>query len=131
MELEGYINNTSIRLRLIYESFTFELPGDTYASYWQCKTIPSCTVLKLPHHGHKDSFTDTLAYMLRPTFAVISVSNDRTDDCPSHSVLEKLRCHTDNLLFTDAVGVGGRASFHSSVRFQIEDGSLMWESHCV
>ena len=59
-----------------------ELPGDVYASCWERHQLPPCTLIKLPHQGHGDALTSRLQELLRPRYAVISVSDDRTDDCP-------------------------------------------------
>lgn len=117
-ELDGFINNTSIRLRLTCGGTTVELPGDMYADCWEQHTIPPCTIVKLPHHGHWDSITPKLLDMLSPQEVVISVSNTRTDDCPAAAVLQLLRERGCRLHITDAVRCGSIcAPVHSSVRF--------------
>ena len=47
-------------------------------------------LIKPPHHGHGDALTSRLLEMLRPRYAVISVSDDRTDDCPSKKIIQLL-----------------------------------------
>lgn len=117
-ELDGFINNTSIRLRLTHGETTVELPGDMYADCWGKHDIPACTVVKLPHHGHQDSITPKLLDMLDPQDVVISVSNTRTDDCPAASVLRLLREKGCALHITDAVQRDGICGpVHCSVRF--------------
>lgn len=116
-ELDGFINNTSLRLRLTCGAHTVELPGDTYADCWGKHEIPPCTLVKLPHHGHRDSITPELLDMLNPQYVVISVSNSRTDDCPAASVLQMVREKGCELYITDAVPMEGRAVNHPSVRF--------------
>ena len=116
-ELDGFINNTSLRLRLTCGAHTVELPGDTYADCWEKHEIPPCTLVKLPHHGHRDSITPDLLDMLNPRYVVISVSNSRRDDCPAASVLQMVREKGCELYITDAVPMGGRAANQSSVRF--------------
>lgn len=116
-ELDGFINNTSLRLRLTCGAHTVELPGDTYADCWEKHEIPPCTLVKLPHHGHRDSITPELLDMLNPRYVVISVSNSRRDDCPAASVLQMVREKGCELYITDAVPMGGRAVNQSSVRF--------------
>lgn len=116
-ELDGFINNTSLRLRLTCGVHTVELPGDTYAGCWEKHEIPPCTLVKLPHHGHRDSITPDLLDMLNPRYVVISVSNSRRDDCPAASVLQMVREKGCELYITDAVPMGGRAVNQSSIRF--------------
>lgn len=119
--LDGFINNTSIRLRLSYAGQEIELPGDVYASCWEQHQLPPCTIMKLPHHGHGDALTPHLLEMLRPVYAVISVSDNRTDDCPSQKILRLLSQSGTKCFFTDAV----QSQYvmnepHRAVRFEIE-----------
>ena len=119
-ELDGFINNTSIRLRLTCGSTAVELPGDMYAACWEKHEIPPCTLVKLPHHGHRDSVTPHLLDMLDPKTVVISVSNTRTDDCPAASVIQMVRERGCALSITDAVPDGdGRVSNHPALHFDL------------
>ena len=123
--LDGFINNTSIRLRLSCAGQEIELPGDVYASCWEQHQLPPCTIMKLPHHGHGDALTPLLLEMLRPRYAVISVSDDRTDDCPSRKILRLLSQLGVECFFTDAVPCQHtQAQPHLAIRFQIEEGAL-------
>ena len=122
--LDGFINNTSIRLRLSYAGQEIELPGDVYASCWERHQLPPCTLIKLPHHGHGDALTSRLLEMLRPRYAVISVSDDRTDDCPSK--IQLLSQFGVECFFTDAVPCQYAPDQpHVAIRFRIEKGVLM------
>lgn len=115
-ELDGFINNTSLRLRLICGGHTVELPGDMYAACWEKHDIPPCTLVKLPHHGHRDSITHRLLDMLAPEHVVISVSNSRTDDCPAAAVLQMIKARGCALHITDAVDLGSDVPlYHASV----------------
>ena len=121
--LDGFINNTSIRLRLSCEGADVELPGDVYAACWEKHSLSPCTVMKMPHHGHRDALTPRLLEMLRPRYAVISVSDSRTDDCPSREVLEWLSRSGTAVLFTDAVSYPSEKSEpHRAVRFRFDKG---------
>ena len=120
--LDGFINNTSIRLRLSYAGREMELPGDVYASCWEQHPLPPCTIMKLPHHGHGDALTPHLLEMLRPAYAVISVSDNRTDDCPSQTVLGLLHRSGVRCFFTDAVqSPSAMHEPHQAVRFVIAE----------
>ena len=119
-ELDGFINNTSIRLRLSCEGADVELPGDVYAACWEKHSLSPCTVMKMPHHGHRDALTPRLLEMLRPRYAVISVSDSRTDDCPSADVFRMLSEFGVKVFYTDAIrDPNGHSELHESVRFQI------------
>lgn len=102
-ELDHFINDTSLRMRISYGKFTMELPGDVYADCWEKHKLSPCTIVKLPHHGHKDSITPHLLEMLKPSHVVISVSGTREDDCPSAYAIELLKLSNCKLHVTDAV----------------------------
>ena len=118
--LDQFINNTSIRMRLSFHGKTVELPGDIYADCWEKHRLSPCTIVKLPHHGHRDSITTRLLDMLRPQHVVISVSNSRKDDCPAEAVLRELEARPCTLHITDAVCANGRTPhYHPSVHFTL------------
>lgn len=119
-ELDGFINNTSLRLSLRCGAHRIELPGDMYAACWETHELPHCDILKLPHHGHGDALSPRLLEMLRPAHTVISVSNTRTDLCPHPEAVRMLRQAGGQVYFTDAVREGARAAPpHAALRFQI------------
>lgn len=120
-ELDHFINNTSIRMRLNCGETSVELPGDVYAACWEKHDLSPCTIMKLPHHGHKDSITPKLLDMLAPQHAVISVSNTRTDDCPSSIAIQAIRARNCTLYMTDAVKKDNVCiPDHPSVRFVLK-----------
>lgn len=124
-KLDRFINNTSLRVRLGYGGRTVALPGDIYAAKWEQKRLPPMDIVKIPHHGHKDSMTQKLSDMLRPEYAVISVSNCRRD-CPDPEVLRLLSRHTKEIFFTDAVKTeGAQPAFHETVGFCIDQDGLI------
>ena len=119
-ELDLFINDTSLRLTLWGAGARIELPGDVSAACWASHAASPCTILKLPHHGHKDSITPELLKILSPQHAVISVSNTRTDDCPAASVLQLLCQNGCTVRCTDAVQKGTLSEgTHSSVQFTL------------
>ena len=119
-ELDRFINNTSLRLRLSIAGKTVELPGDMYASCWEKHQLTPCDIMKLPHHGHGDSVTEKLLDMLKPKHIVISVSNSRTDNCPAVNVVGGILKRGAALYATDAVvREGFNAGTHESVHFEI------------
>lgn len=125
--LGTFINDTSLRIRINYGSFSVELPGDVYAVQWEkCHNEP-CTILKLPHHGHNNSMTEELFDQLSPIFTVISVSNDRKDNCPSSQITSLIEEKGSTLLFTDAVEIEQQKGHqHQAIRFIINEDSLNW-----
>lgn len=130
LELDQFINNTSIRLRLSCGGRSMELPGDVYAACWEKHRLSSCDLVKLPHHGHRDSMTPHLLEMLRPACVVISVSNSRTDDCPSAAVLELLLQQGCSVFATDAVHCSGlKEPTHRAVRFSIDESGQIRQEY--
>lgn len=120
-ELDQFINNTSIRMRLSSNGTAVELPGDVSAACWEKHQLAPCTIMKLPHHGHWDSISPKLLEMLQPEHAVISVSNTRTDDCPSTAAMEIITASGCTLHMTDAVQKEGFCfPTHPSVHFEMK-----------
>ncbi len=122
-ELDRFINDTSSRIRIEYQDFSVELPGDTTASCWENCSPHSCDLVKLPHHGHSDSMTESLLKRIRPAYAVISVSDDRTDNCPDTNILQILEKAHCQVFFTDSLPPPGQSAsdYHRSVRCIIDD----------
>jgi len=119
-ELDQFINNASLRLRLTYKGGSVELPGDTYAECWEKHLLSPCTIVKLPHHGHKDSITPKLLEMLQPQHAVISVSNSRQDNCPDPGVIQALENRNCQVHLTDSIcSSQGCTPSHTSVHFRL------------
>lgn len=120
-ELDGFINDTSLRMRLSYGGTTAELPGDTYARQWETYDISPCSIVKLPHHGHEDSFTPVLFHRLSPRYMVVSASRERAAQCPSPPVLEIANRGPATLFCTDAIETPGQeACFQNALGFQID-----------
>lgn len=121
-ELDSWINDTSIRLRLVWQGIGIELPGDMGTDCWSCSNPESCHILKLPHHGHRNCVTKALLEQMSPRYAVISVSGDRPDDCPAASTLALLEAQGISVLFTDRVK---GAPAWEAVRFALKEGEAI------
>ncbi len=120
--LDLFINNTSIRVYAEIGNKRILLPGDVYAAEWSRYDVPACDILKVPHHGHKDGLNDKILQKAGPEHVVISVSNDREDDCPSREITDLIRSGKANLYFTDAVKEQDEIpAYQESVRFRIRD----------
>jgi beta-lactamase superfamily II metal-dependent hydrolase len=119
-DLDGWINDTSIRLRLSWKGWEVELPGDLGVARWQAAQPDPCHILKLPHHGHRECITPSLLQHLSPASTVICVSNDRTDDCPSLETLGLLQQEHREVYFTDAIPWNGKVGYQHSVRFRLK-----------
>ena len=100
--LDCCINCLSIVSLLRYKGKRVLLPGDAGLSFWNDHPLPeNCDIVKLPHHGHRDAFSAELFQKTDPKYVVVSVSNERTDDCPCADLPRMLEGRA--LLFTDAV----------------------------
>ena len=69
-------NHSSLMLGFIYAGRHVLLTGDRYGFDWENEPIPSCDILKLPHHGDRKSITEPLLIRLHPRYAVVSCQND-------------------------------------------------------
>ena len=119
-ELDGFINNTSIRLRLICKETAVELPGDMYADCWEKHEIPPLYTCQAAASWPPGFHYPTSAGYAGPKTVVISVSNTRTDDCPAASVLQMVREKGCALYVTDAIpDSNGHVSNHPAIHFLI------------
>jgi beta-lactamase superfamily II metal-dependent hydrolase len=130
-ELNSILNDSSIRVTLKYKDAVIALPGDVSASSWLRKPSRECTVLKVPHHGHRDGMSEELVSLLKPEYFVLSVSNDRKDPCPHPDSVDIIKRCAKKCFVTDALSIPHVAEkkFHSSVRFEFEDGVIFAGSH--
>ncbi len=123
--LDLFINNTSLRVFVRIGNKTLILPGDVYAAEWSNYEIPACDILKVPHHGHKDGLNKNILEKAGAKFVVISVSDDREDNCPSMEINNLIRATGAHLYFTDAVKEPEKSpKYHESVRFRIRSGQI-------
>lgn len=92
IELDAFINLTSLIVKVKSGKRSILLGGDVYAYYWEPildKGIDiSADILKLPHHGHGDSASPRFAEAVHPSHVVVCVSNDRQDNCPDRKIME-------------------------------------------
>lgn len=118
-ELDRFINNTSVHMRIYYKDNIIELPGDIYANCLEKHSVESCTILKLSHHGHRDSITQKLLDMLEPERVVISTSNNRTDNCPACEVIQMIKDKGCKLYITEPFH-SSKMSSNASVHFELD-----------
>lgn len=101
LNLDRILNQTSLRLRLEYGNSVVELPGDMNAENYAKQHPGKCTILKLPHHGHKDSMTEELLDRLKPDGVVVSVALEKGDVCPDPQILALLGKKECQVAITD------------------------------
>jgi competence protein ComEC len=133
-KLDSLVNNTSLVLRFMYKDKKVLLASDAYSSYWKEKLENlisiEADILKLPHHGHLDGISKDFLKAVNPSYIIISVSNDRTDNCPNPKVIELIRNYSEEnnknikILFTDAVkmqGINTAVSHHEAIVFELNN----------
>jgi competence protein ComEC len=130
-KLNSILNDTSIRVTLKYKDAVIALPGDVSASSWLREAPQKCTVLKVPHHGHRDGLSEELVLLLKPEYFVLSVSNDRKDSCPHPDSVGIIKKSAKKCFVTDALSLPDAAEklFHSSVRFEFDEGLIFAGSY--
>jgi competence protein ComEC len=138
-KLNNLVNNTSLVLRVLYKDNKVLLGADAYSTYWKDIIKNSISIdaniLKLPHHGHPDGISKEILKAVNPCFIVVSVSNDRTDNCPNPKVFELIRnyCVEMNkdiqILFTDDVKMQGVCTPHSGHRAVVFEMDSYGASH--
>ena len=103
-------NNDSIVLRVQYRNRSFFLPGDaesqTEASILSADAEDSlrADVLKVGHHGSKNSTTPELLEALHPQWAIISAGAENPYGHPSPELLHRLEAANARILRTDRNG---------------------------
>jgi len=141
LNLDGFINDTSIVLRLLLGKNKILLCGDVYHDYWNeiiDRQIPlQADILKLPHHGQLNGVSQEFVQTVKPDFVVISTSNNRPDNCPNPEVLQlferygRTRTKGIEYFFTDAVNMppySSSESMHHAIKFLVNgEGNIEYE----
>lgn len=104
--LDAVSNDHSLVLVLVYEEHTLILPADNCPQNWREETfslLKNGNVLKLPHHGQKDSINSALLEELGIEYVVTTSSSDRRNNSSNADVYNQLRLVNPaiQLLFTD------------------------------
>jgi competence protein ComEC len=102
-------NNDSLVLKLKYRNRTLLLPGDAekQAEHTTLKENSAelhADVLKVGHHGSKNSTTQEFLDTVAPTIAIISSGEDNPYGHPSPELLERLEASGARVLRTDRDG---------------------------
>lgn len=101
------LNNSSIVLKIIYKDKSFLFTGDiekeVEEKMVQAQNLKS-TVLKIAHHGSRNSSTEEFIKKVSPEIAVISVGEDNDFSFPSLRVIKRLERMKIKTLRTDIYG---------------------------
>ncbi len=101
-------NNTSIVTRLVFGETSFLFTGDSYKSV-EKKLIENdvnldSDILKIGHHGSRNSSSEEFIEKISPEIAVISVGKDNKYRHPHQEVLDMLARYGITVLRTDQRG---------------------------
>ncbi|MCX6765298.1 MAG: MBL fold metallo-hydrolase [Candidatus Nealsonbacteria bacterium] len=99
-------NDTSVVSRLVFNNSSFLFTGDATEKVDPELSVENLKsdVLKVAHHGSKDSMTDEFLNSVLPQTAVISVGKDNSYGHPNIETLEKLNKSGIQVLRTDEMG---------------------------
>ncbi|MCX6760364.1 MAG: MBL fold metallo-hydrolase [Candidatus Nealsonbacteria bacterium] len=99
-------NDTSVISRLVFDNSSFLFTGDATEKIDPELAVENfrSDVLKVAHHGSKDSMTDDFLNLVLPKIAVISVGKDNSYGHPNIETLEKLNKSGIQVLRTDEIG---------------------------
>jgi competence protein ComEC len=103
-------NDDSLVLRLQYEDHAVLLPGDAEKESERAMLSESgpyelrAEVLKIGHHGSKNSTTPEFLTAVKPRLAIISVGEDNPYGHPNAELLERLASASVRVLRTDRDG---------------------------
>jgi competence protein ComEC len=103
-------NNDSLVLRLKFRDRTLLLPGDAEKQAEHAMLAENsedelhADVLKVGHHGSKNSTTEEFLRAVRPRIAIISAGEDNPYGHPSPELLERLETSGARVLRTDRDG---------------------------
>lgn len=101
------LNNSSIVLKIKYKDKSFLFTGDiekeVEEEMVQAQNLKS-TVLKIAHHGSRNSSTEEFIKKVSPEIAVISVGKDNDFSFPSLRVIKRLERMKIKTLRTDIYG---------------------------
>lgn len=107
----GSSNERSLLLHAVAQSVSFLLTGDLPIEQ-EPTVVPRVDVLKVAHHGSKNSTSDTFAHSASPSLALISVGRDNRYGHPHQRVLDALK--GTQILRTDR---------HGCITLRLKEGS--------
>ncbi len=122
--LDG-LNNRSVPLLVEFGEFRLWLSGDSEYDQLEAlvrtQSLPSVSVLKVPHHGSSDAVSNAFLRATRPSFAVISVGAGNQFGHPSPKAVQAYRTLGTRVYRTDTMGsIRILASRDGSVRVEAD-----------
>jgi len=102
------LNNWSAVLHINYDKTNFLFTGDAELKSEQDmlakKLITKVDVLKVGHHGSKDSSSKDFLALAKPTYSIISVGEKNQYKLPTSDTLNRLKAVKTNVFRTDQKG---------------------------
>ena len=121
---DSEVNNNSLVLHVEYGVVSFLLTGDLERdgedSLLDAGMVPDCTVLKVAHHGSRDSSGYRFLRSALPEYAVISVGRDNSYGHPTEEVLGRLEDAGATVFRTDWHGHVVARSDGTELSFSVE-----------
>ena len=118
------VNNTSLVLRVEYGKTSFLLTGDAETDseneMLRSRQNVRCDVLKVGHHGGRQSTSARFLQAVKPRYAVISVDANNRNGHPHPQVLERLKAAGVEILRTDERGHITATSDGKTLRFETQ-----------
>jgi len=106
--LSGNMNEDSLVIKIIYGKVSFLLTGDLNINgekrLINASTNLNSDVLKVGHHGAKDSCSEEFINKVKPKIAVLSVGRNNRYGYPSKEVIERFKIKKIPLYRTDYDG---------------------------
>ncbi len=104
--LDSCSNSTSMIVKIEIGKTAILLPGDSVPAGWKgidFSLLKNVNVLKLPHHGQKDSVSEEMLASMPLEYVITTSSSDRRYESANREVYEKLlKWHPEvQLLFSD------------------------------
>ncbi len=101
-------NDTSIVIELEYGNTKYLFTGDLTDNIdSKIEGLEKVDVLKVAHHGAKESTSSKFLSLIKPTYAIISAGNNENYNHPDQSVIERLKnagVEDDNIFITREQG---------------------------
>ena len=101
-------NNRSVALVVRHGNFSAFLSGDSEIEQLNYlvgrSAVPRITLMKAPHHGSRDAFSDAFVSVARPQVVVISVGRNNRYGHPSPEVVRKYSSAVGRVYRTDRDG---------------------------
>ncbi|MCK5762610.1 MAG: MBL fold metallo-hydrolase, partial [Clostridiales bacterium] len=98
------LNDTSHVIKMSIDGVTILFTGDITKYIEKDSMISEIDILKVPHHGSKDSSTDDFLRDLNPTLSIVSVGRNNPYGHPHSEAMDRLERYSELVLTTKESG---------------------------